>query len=355
MSAPPGRMRVQVFHGPGDLRFEDAPIPSPGPGEVVVQVEAALTCGTDVKTLRRGHPVMIPVVPTVFGHEFAGTVIAIGAGVGGLGEGDRVAAANSAPCGQCPLCRAGRPNLCEDLLFVNGAYGEYIALPPRLVRANTVRIGAALPARRAAFAEPLACALLGIERARVEAGATVAIVGHGPLGCLLAMVARARTARVLLVGKRGWRLDRVRALGIAECVDASDARDVPAAIRALTGGRGAEVTVDATGRPEVWAQAIDAASRGGTVLLFGGCAPGTTVALDTRRAHYEELTLVGAFHHTPELIRRALELLETQAVVPDALITHEMGLAEVPAALALMADGQALKVLIDPKRCEPAP
>ena len=355
MSAPPGRMRVQVFHGPGDLRFEDAPIPSPGPGEVVVQVEAALTCGTDVKTLRRGHPVMIPVVPTVFGHEFAGTVIAIGAGVGGLGEGDRVAAANSAPCGQCPLCRAGRPNLCEDLLFVNGAYGEYIALPPRLVRANTVRIGAALPARRAAFAEPLACALLGIERARVEAGATVAIVGHGPLGCLLAMVARTRTARVLLVGKRGWRLDRVRALGIAECVDASDARDVPAAIRALTGGRGAEVTVDATGRPEVWAQAIDAASRGGTVLLFGGCAPGTTVALDTRRAHYEELTLVGAFHHTPELIRRALELLETQAVVPDALITHEMGLAEVPAALALMADGQALKVLIDPKRCEPVP
>ena len=355
MSAPAGRMRAQVFHGPGDLRFEDAPIPTPGPGEAVVRVEAALTCGTDVKTLRRGHPVMIPVVPTVFGHEFAGTVVAVGSGVRGLAEGDRVAAANSAPCGQCSLCRAGRPNLCEDLLFVNGAYGEYIALPPRLVRANTVRIGAALPARRAAFAEPLACALLGIERARVEAGATVAIVGHGPLGCLLAMVAAARKARVLLVGKTGWRLDRVRALGIAQCVDASEAGDVPSAIRALTGGRGAEVTVDATGRPEVWAQAIDAVGRGGMVLLFGGCAPGTTVALDTRRAHYEELTLVGAFHHTPELIRRALELLETRAIVPDALVTHEMGLAEVPAALALMAEGRALKVLIHPKRYESAP
>ena len=350
MSGPLGRMRAQVFHGPGDLRFEERPVPSPGPGEAVLRVEAALTCGTDVKTLRRGHPVMIPVVPTVFGHEFAGTVVAVGAGVRGLAEGDRVAAANSAPCGQCPPCRAGRANLCEDLLFVNGAYGEYLALPPRLVRANTVRIGAGLPARRAAFAEPLACALLGIERARVESGMTVAIIGHGPLGCLLAMVAAARKARVLLVGKTGWRLDRVRPLGLAECVDAAEVGDVPAAIRAHTGGRGAEVTVDATGRPEVWAQAIDAVGRGGTVLLFGGCAPGTSVALDTRRAHYEELTLVGAFHHTPELIRRALELLETHAVVPDSLVTHDMDLREVPAALALMAEGRALKVLIDPTR-----
>jgi L-iditol 2-dehydrogenase len=168
------------------------------------------------------------------------------------------------------------------------------------------------------------------------------------------MVAAARKARVLLVGKTGWRLDRVRPLGIAECVDATEAGDVPGAIRALTGGRGAEVTVDATGRPEAWAQAIDAVGRGGTVLLFGGCAPGTTVALDTRRAHYEELTLVGAFHHTPELIRRALELLETHAVVPDPLVTHEMELRDVPVALALMAEGRALKALIDPTQAKEA-
>ncbi len=347
-------MRAQVFHGPGELRYEALAVPSPAPGEVVVRIEAALTCGTDVKTLRRGHPVMIPVIPTVFGHELAGTVVAVGAGVRGLAEGDRVAAANSAPCGACPLCRVGRHNLCEDLLFVNGAYGEYIALPPRLVRVNTVRIGAALPAARAAFAEPLACALLGIERARVEAGMTVAVIGHGPLGALLAMAAAARKARAVIVGKTGWRLDRIRGLGVAECVDATEAGDVPAALRALTGGRGPEVAVDATGRPEAWAQAIDAVGRGGTVLLFGGCPPGTAVALDTRRAHYEELALVGAFHHTPELFRRALELLETQVVLPDALVTHTMGLRDVPDALALMAEGRALKVLIDP-RAEEAP
>src|SRR5262245_11733238 len=198
-------MRAQVFHGPGDLRLETPDVPVPGDGEAVLKVEAALTCGTDVKTLRRGHPVMIPVVPTVFGHEFAGTVVAVGDGVRHVREGDRVVAANSAPCGACRFCLANRENLCEDLLFVNGAYGEFIALPPRLVDRNVVRLGARVPAWCAAFAEPLACALLGIERAHVEPGQTVAIFGHGPLGCLLAMVAVSRKARVIIVGKKGWR------------------------------------------------------------------------------------------------------------------------------------------------------
>jgi len=282
-----------VFHGPGDLRAEELPVPEPETGELVLRIEAALTCGTDVKTLRRGHPVMIPKVPTVFGHEFAGTVAAVGAGVSGFREGDRVVAANSAPCGACRSCLAGRPNLCEDLLFVNGAYGEFIALPPRLVARNVVPLGRALPTARAAFAEPLACALHGIERARVESGHV-------------------------------------------------------AAIRAATRGSGADVAIDATGRPEVWEQAIDATGRGGCVVFFGGCAPGTAIRLDTRRAHYEELTLVGAFHHTPELIRRAVELMESGVLAPDGLITHRMRLDAVRQALNLMASGDALKVLIEP-------
>jgi L-iditol 2-dehydrogenase len=340
-------MRAVVFHGPGDLRDEVLPVPEPARGEIVLRVDAALTCGTDVKVRRRGHPVMIPYVPTVFGHEFAGTVTSIGAGVTGVREGDRVAAANSAPCGECRMCLAQRPNLCEDLLFVNGAYGEFIALPPRLVQKNVVRLHNA-PAARAAFAEPLACAMLGIERARVEPGHTVAVFGHGPLGCLLGLVAAARKCRVILVGKAGWRLDRVRALGIGECVDATAVADVVAELGALTDGRGPDVTIDATGRPEAWERAIAAVSRGGSVVFFGGCAPGTSVQVDTRRAHYEELTLVGAFHHTPELIRQAVEALESGAVTPDGLVTHRMRLDGVHAALDLMQKGDALKVLIEP-------
>ena len=320
-----------VFHGPGDLRREDLPVPVPAQGELVMRIDAALTCGTDVKTLRRGHPVMIPKVPTVFGHEFAGTVTSVGHGVSGFREGDRVVAANSAPCASCPSCRAGRPNLCEDLLFVNGAYGEFILLPPRLVARNVV---------------PLACALLAIERVRVEAGQTVVVFGHGPLGCLLGMLAASRQARVVMVGKSGWRFDRLKHLGFARWLDATNTGNVVEAIRDITTGRGAEVTVDATGRPEVWEQAVAAVGRGGSVLFFGGCAPGTTIRLDTRRTHYEELTLLGAFHHTPEMIRRAVETLASGALVPDNLISHRMPLEEVGQALALMAKGEALKVLI---------
>jgi L-iditol 2-dehydrogenase len=196
----------------------------------------------------------------------------------------------------------------------------------------------------------LACALLGIDRGGVEPGMTVVVFGHGPLGWLLAMVAARRTARVLLVGKAGWRLERARAASIAECLDATAVPDVAEAVRALTGGRGADVAVDATGRPEVWERAIHAVGRGGTVIFFGGCAPGTTISVDTRRAHYEELSLLGAFHHTPELIRRAVDMLETEALVPDAILTHTMGLEAVPEALSLMARGEALKVVIDPQR-----
>jgi L-iditol 2-dehydrogenase len=340
-------MRAQVFHGPGDLRFEEIPVPTPRPGEIVLKIEAALTCGTDVKTLRRGHPRMIPHTPTVFGHEFAGTVTAVGTGVRRPREGDRVVAANSAPCGECRLCLAGRQNLCEDLLFVNGAYGEFIALPPRLVARNVVTLTSGVTAARAAFTEPLACAILGVQRARVAAGQTVAIFGHGPLGCLLAMVAASQKANVIIVGKAGWRFEQVRALGLGPCVDAT-AGDVLAAVRKAAGGHGVDVAMDATGRPEVWEQCVDATARGGSVLFFGGCAPGTSIQLDTTRVHYEELTLVGAFHHTPALIRQAVELLTSAAVVPDGLVTHRMGLESVPAALGLMTKGEALKVLIEP-------
>jgi L-iditol 2-dehydrogenase len=335
-----------VFHGPGDLRAEDLPVPIPSDGELVLRIDAALTCGTDVKTLRRGHPVMIPKVPTVFGHEFAGTVASVGAGVSGFREGDRVVAANSAPCADCHSCRAGRPNLCEDLLFVNGAYSEFILLPPRLVARNVVPLAPSLPAERAAFAEPLACALLAIERVKIEAGQTVVVFGHGPLGCLLGMLAASRNARVVMVGKSGWRFDRLKNLGFARWLDATSTDNVAQAIRDVTNGRGAEVTVDATGRPEAWEQAVDAAARGGSVLFFGGCAPGTVISLDTRKTHYEELALFGAFHHTPETIRRAVETLTSGALVPDSLISHRMPLEEVGQALALMAKGEALKVSI---------
>jgi L-iditol 2-dehydrogenase len=340
-------MRAQVFHGPGDLRFEDVPVPDPGPGEVLLRIEAALTCGTDVKTLGRGHPVMIPRVPTVFGHEFAGTVVETGPGVEAVRPGDRAVAANSAPCGACPFCRRGRPNLCDDLLFVNGAYGEYISLPPRLVARNLVPLAAGVPAARVAFAEPVACCLHAIDLADVQAGDTVAVLGHGALGLCLGLLAQAAGARVILAGKPGPRLGWAAGLGFAACVDVTA---TPDPVRALRRAAAAPVrcAIDATGRPEAWEQAVAVTDKGGTVIFFGGCAPGTTVRLDTRRVHYEELRLFGVFHHTPALVRRAVQLLASGGLDPSPLVTHRMGLEEVPEALALMSRGEALKVLITP-------
>ena len=243
---------------------------------------------------------------------------------------------------------AGRPNLCEDLLFVNGAYGQYMALPPRLVARNVVPIGPGLATSIAAFVEPLACALLGIERGRVEPGMTVAIWGHGPLGCLLALVGPPARGSRDHRGQDGL-ASRPGPRARAGYVRGRPHRPGhPGAPAGADRGRGPDVTVDATGRPEVWEQAIEGVGRGGTVILFGGCAPGTSVRVDTRRAHYEELTLVGAFHHTPGMIRRAVELLESKAIDPAGLLTHRMGLGQVKEALALMERGETMKVLVDP-------
>jgi L-iditol 2-dehydrogenase len=340
-------VRAQVFYGPGDLRYQELPVSEPGPGEVLLRIEAALTCGTDVKTLRRGHPVMIPVVPTAFGHEFAGTVAAVGAGVTAVRPGERAVAANSAPCGACAPCARGQENLCDDLLFVNGAYAEYITLPARLVARNLVPIPPGVPAARVAFAEPVACCLRAVDVAAIAPGDAVAVLGHGPLGLLLGLLARRAGARVVLAGKAGPRLERAAGLGFAACVDVTAVPDPVAAVRAAAGG-GARCVIEATGRPEAWEQAVGMADKGGTVVLFGGCAPGTTMALDTRRVHYEELRLLGVFHHTPALVRRAVALLAAGDLDPTPLITHQLGLEAVPAALALMARGEALKVLIRP-------
>jgi L-iditol 2-dehydrogenase len=340
-------MKAQVFHGPGDLRFEDLPVPEPGPGEVLLRVEVALTCGTDVKTLRRGHPIMIPKIPTVFGHELAGTVVALGDGVRSVRVGERVVAANSAPCGVCAYCARGRENLCDDLLFVNGAYAEYIALPPRLVARNLVPVSAAADFAQVAAAEPVACCLHAIDAAAIRPGDAVAVFGHGPLGLLLGLLARDAGARVVVAGKAGPRLAVAARLGFAACLDVTGVADPVGLVRMAAGG-GVQCAIDATGRPEVWEQAVAATDKGGTAVFFGGCAPGTTVRLDTRRVHYEELRLVGVFHHTPALIRRAVSLLADGRLDVSPLVTHHMGLGEVPEALVMMAQGAALKILIRP-------
>lgn len=345
-------MRAAVLHGPQDVRMEDAPAPVAGPGEVVVRVRAALTCGTDVKVFRRGYHARMITPPALFGHEMAGTVEAVGEDVRGFWKGAAVVTANSAPCGACAYCAAGRESLCEDLLFWNGAYAELALLPPRIVAKNLLLIPADLPFRKAALTEPLACVVRGVSVSRIEPGATVVVVGCGPIGLMFVRLASRAGARVVAAGRRRTRLDTALAMGAAVVVDAAADGWEDALRRETPGGAGAPVVVEASGTADGTAAALRLVRKGGLVQLFAGTPSGTTVPLDVARLHYEEITLTSSFHHTPQAIREALRLIAAGEVDADRLITRERPLDDVPAVLAEAARGSDdLKTAIVP----PAP
>jgi L-iditol 2-dehydrogenase len=293
-------VRALLYHGPGDLRVEDVPRPEPGPGDVLVQVEVALTDGTDAKAYRRGHPLLFTELPAPFGHEFCGIDVA---------TGRRVVAANSAPCGECPPCRRGEETLCERLRpFLNGAYAEYLLVSARIAARNLLAVPPGLAPEVAAMVEPLACCLHGIERAGVQAGQTVAVLGPGPIGLMLCAAGKDAGGRVVAVGGRPRRREFARGFG-AEPGE----------------GQGADIVVEAVGTAEAWEDALELVRPGGTVVFFGG----RELAVDTFRLHYEELTLRGAFHHTPRHVRAALAFLASGAYPWERLVTHRIGLEQV--------------------------
>ena len=350
--APARTMLGAVLLGPERIEVRQVPVGRPGRGEILLAIEAATTCGTDVKVFRRGgHPRMLK-VPTLFGHEMAGRVAALGAGVTAFAEGDAVVVANSAPCLACEPCRMGRENLCQDLHYLNGAFAEYLLVPARFVERNTHAIPPGLAFAKAAMTEPLGCVLHGIDACELEAfgrdGPVEALVfGGGPIG-LLFVAALARDGhRVILADPNPGRLEMGRRLGAARTVEIARGGGQAEAVRAVTaGGQGAWIAVDATGVPEVWSDAIAAVRPGGLVNLFGGCAPGSSIELDTHLVHYSELTLKGVYHHRPATIRRALEMLADPAFKADLLLTGEQPIEGVEEALRSMMRKEALKVVI---------
>jgi L-iditol 2-dehydrogenase len=342
-------MKAVLFYAPGDIRYGETDRPSPGPGEVLVEIKAALTCGTDLKTYRRGHPVLIKETPAVFGHEWAGVIAELGPDVEGFVPGQPVVAPNSAPCGRCFQCRRGRLSLCEDLLLLNGAYAEYIAVPARIVEKNLLPIPEGVTFRQAPLAEPLACAIHGIERSKIALGDTVCVIGHGPIGLMLTRLAKLKGARVIVVGRNPAKMEKARQFGADHLVDITTVSDPVDAVRALTPeGRGVDAAIEAVGQPETWEQAIAMTRAGGLVNLFGGCKSGTHIRVDTRRLHYDELNIIGVFHHTPQYVRTALSMIASRQIDADALIPHEMPLAKLEEAFQLMMRGETLKVAIVP-------
>ena len=302
------QMTAAVLYGKENLRIESVDIPAIGKGDVLVRVRAALTCGTDVKVFRRGYHARMIKPPALFGHELAGDIVAAGASVRGFEVGQRVVAANSAPCGYCHYCLHEQENLCEDLLFNNGAYAEFIRIPERIVQKNMHEMPAHVTYQDAALVEPLACVMRGLEETGIRPGDTVAIIGLGPIGMMFVRLAKTvYKARVIAIGRRPSQLDRARRMGADELVLNDEGADVVSPVRHLTGGRGADVVIEAVGLPEVWQLALQLLRRGGVVNFFGGCPTGSEVGVDTNLLHYSELTLKASFHHTPQLIRKAVD------------------------------------------------
>jgi L-iditol 2-dehydrogenase len=296
-------VKAALLYAPGDLRVEDVPRPEPGPGDVLVQVEVALTDGTDQKTFRRGHPLLARESPSPFGHEFCG-----------IADGGRVVAANSAPCGACDGCERGEQ--CRDLVFLAGAYAEWIVVPERIAAVNLHPVPRGLAPEVAAMVEPLACCLRGVERANIVAGDHVAILGAGPIGLMLAACVADAGGWPVVVGGREERRALVELFG-AEAGDGSDA----------------DVVIEASGTEQAWTDAVALVRPGGTAVMFGGLPRDTRAAVDAYRLHYEELTIRGSFHHAPAAVRAALVFLASGAYPWEELVTHRVGLEGLPGLL----------------------
>jgi L-iditol 2-dehydrogenase len=349
-------MRAAVLHGKEDLRIEDVPVPTAGPGELVVRVGAALTCGTDLKVYRRGYHAKMLTPDGLFGHELAGTVETVGEGVTNFAVGDRVVALNSAPCDACFFCKNGQQNLCDDQLFNNGAYAEFLRVPARIVAKNTLLVPGAMALEHAALTEPLACVVRGLEESGASAGQAAIVLGAGPIGLLFIHAASLMGLHVVAVVKRADQVLAAKKFGAEQVVRVADVDDPVTAARALTPqGRGADVVFEAVATPEAWQWAVQMARKGGVVNLFGGPPAGTTVALDTNLIHYSDLTLKASFHHTPATVRAAFALLQSGRFLCDEFLTGSAAIDELPDVFKRMmtrpAEGTApeIKTVIRPQ------
>jgi L-iditol 2-dehydrogenase len=335
-------VRAGYLVAPGRVEVRDEAVPAAEAGGIVVRVRVALTDGTDLKAFRRGHTQMP--MPTRFGHEFAGDVAAVGEGVASFAPGDPVMTVHSAPDNTCYWCLRGQEELCESVMETKilGAYAEYVAVPPHIVRRNCFHKPASVSYEAAAFLEPLSCVVHSWQLLAPAAGDVVLVIGDGGFGILHALLARARGARPVLAGRRAERLALARSLGVADTVDARG--DVAGAVRALTAGRGADCVVESTGSLDVWEAAPSYVRRGGTVLLFGGLPGGSRVAFDAARLHYDEVRVVSPFHFTPRAVREARDVLASHIIDVEPLISGRFSLDGLGEAFRALAEGGGLNL-----------
>ncbi len=342
-------MLAALLYGKEDLRLEQVADPTVAKGEVVIKVSTATTCGTDLKVWRRGGHAKMLKLPTLFGHEAAGTIVAVGQNVSNWQIGDRVVANNSAPCTECFYCQQQEYSLCPNITWNNGTFSQYLKIPAPIVQQNLLSIPDELPDELASLTEPLACVLHGVARSNAKAGKRVVVLGDGAIGLMfVAVLANQIGAEVLLFGGNEVRLHIGEKLGAAKTFNYKQIEDTTQVVKELTEGRGADVVIEATGVPSVWENAIALARPGATVNLFGGCPRDTTINVNTEQLHYSELILKGVFHNTPEYVSAALALLASRSIPFELLISEKRPLQELEQVFQDMKERKVIKVALVP-------
>lgn len=338
-------MRSWMYLAPEQIELREVPIPAPQRGDLLVKVQAAVTCGTDVKMYRRGHPKFPP--PFAFGHEFGGEVVEVGAGVENFRRGMRVTANVFAECGECFYCRKGQGNLCENLIYNFGAFSEYMIIPESIVRLNAFEIPAHVPYAHAALMEPLVTVVHGQHLASIQPGETVALIGAGPISLMhLQMARKAGAERIIVADISRPRLEIAEALGATDIIAAGD-HDTVEAVRELTNAHGADVVIECAGTKATWESAVQAVRRGGRVLWFGGLPGGTKVEIDAARVHYGEIALLSIHGGTATDAREAFHHITSGEINMQLLLSGAMPLERLGDALQEVIQGKAVKIVID--------
>lgn len=333
-------MRAGILVKPGIIELRETEVPKPSQGELLVKIKTALTCGTDLKAFRRGHPV-IP-MPGLFGHEFSGIVAKVGRGITRFKKGDAIMAVHSAPCLACRYCRKKLYNLCENIMHTKilGAFAEYILLPPHIVRQNVFHKPPNLSFEEAAFLEPLSCVVHGMESVPVRQNDDALVIGSGPIGLLHLLLLKEKGFQVTVMDKHEDKLKKAKKLG-ADFVLLSKKQNLPRDL-------GFDYVFECTGMPDVWESSVHYVRRGGTVVLFGGCKSGTTVTYDTERLHYDEISLKGVFHYTPADVKKAYKLLCNKNLNVSRLISGRFPLNQTQKAFENLSKGIGIKYAIVP-------